>query len=179
MANFPRIQPYKTFALSEDGARTPVTAHEIVLERPVGVDLEINVAPHPVFLGRVSFSTFRGRSLLLEAGSSGDAYIFIEDWPVGDRRRKASRRRHSRTTSGHVYVVDARGEKRTTDARTFVIQTSPHYELQVELCPSAPWARHVKIKSSSDLLSIHLNASNVVFFEAATVRKAKALRRSQ
>jgi hypothetical protein len=166
MVNFRRIHPYRTFVLSEDGSRTPVAAHEIVLERPIGIDLEINLAPHPVFRGQVSFSTFRGSTLLLEAGSSGHAYLFVEDWPVGDRRRKVVGRRHSRPTAGHVYLVDALGEKRSTPARTFVIKTTAQHELQVEFCPPAPWARHVKIQSSSDLLSVHLNASNVLLFTA-------------
>lgn len=166
MGPFPRIRPYKTFVPSGGGSRVPVAAHEIVLERPVGVDLEINLAPHPTFRGQVSFSTFRGSSLLLEAGSSGHAYVFIEEWPVGDRRRKVSRRRYSRPTLGHVYLVDPRGAKKITEGRTFVIQTSPQHELLVELSPPAPWARHVKIQSSSDLLSIKLNASNIVFFAA-------------
>jgi hypothetical protein len=63
----PRIRPYKTFLVDDDdGKRTRLDAHEIVLERPIGVDLEINLAPHPRFRGRVSFSTFRGSCLVLE-----------------------------------------------------------------------------------------------------------------
>ncbi len=173
MPTFPRIRPYKTYAVSDDGSRTLVPAHEIVLERPQGIDLEINLAPHPSFRGRLSFSTFRGSSLLLEAGSSAHAYVFVEDWPVGDRRRKASHR-YSRSPVGHVYLVDARGKKTGTDARTFAIQTSERHELHLELCPSKPWARHVEIESSTGLLTIHLNASNVVQFAVEDLRRGGA-----
>jgi hypothetical protein len=165
MARFPRIRPYKTFAIAKGGKRIAISAHELALERPAGVDLEINLAPHPNFRGRVSFATYRGSSLLLEAASSGDAYVFIEDWPVGDRRRKLVRN-NARGPLVHVYLVDARGEKRVTAARSFAIRTSPDHELLVELCPAAPWARHVRIESSSGLLAIHLNAANTVFFSA-------------
>jgi hypothetical protein len=68
---FPRIRPYKTFLVDDDGKRTRLDAHEIVLERPIGVDLEINLAPHFRFRGRVSFSTFRGSCLVLEPESGG------------------------------------------------------------------------------------------------------------
>lgn len=164
MVNFPRIRPYKTFALSNAGERTPVAAHEIVLERPVGVDLEINLAPHPNRRGEVSFSTFRGSSLLLEPASSSDAYVFIEDWPVGDRRRKVTSHRYSRPTLGHVYLVDARGQKHPTPERTFAVQIADQAELHIELCPSRPWMRHIKIECSRGRLAIRLGASNVVSF---------------
>lgn len=164
MVTFPRIRPYKTFAVSKTGDRTPVAAHEIVLERPVGVDLEINLAPHPNRRGEVSFSTFRGSSLLLEPASASHAYVFIEDWPVGDRRRKVTSHRHSRPTLGHVYLVDARGQKQVTPERTFAIQIAHEAELQIELCPSRPWMRHIKIECSSGRLSIRLNAGNVISF---------------
>ena len=42
---FPCIRPYKTFLVDDDGKRTRLDAHEIVLERPIGVDLEISLAP--------------------------------------------------------------------------------------------------------------------------------------
>lgn len=128
MAAFRRIRPYKTFAVAMDGARTRVQAHEIVLERPVGIDLELDLAPHPGFRGLVAFSTFRGSSLLIEPGASNVAYLFIEDWPIGDRRRKTSRR-NSRGTLGHVYLVDSRGEKRPTADRTFVVRARHHRHL--------------------------------------------------
>jgi hypothetical protein len=32
----PRIRPYKTFLVDDDGKRTRLDAHEIVLERPIG-----------------------------------------------------------------------------------------------------------------------------------------------
>jgi hypothetical protein len=134
-----------------------------VLERPLGVDLEVNLAPHPNFRGRLTFSTFRGSSLILEAGSAGDVYVFIEDWPIGDSRRKRSRR-HSRGTLGHVYLVDSRGQKNVTPERTFTVGVSQAHELLVELCPQRPWARHVRVTSSTGRLSIHPSASNVVQF---------------
>ncbi len=166
MAAFRRIRPYKTFAIANDGSRVRIHAHELVLERPVGVDLEVNLAPHPGFRGRVSFGTFRGSALLIEPGASNVAYLFIEDWPVGDRRRKKSRS-NARGTLGHVYLVDGRGEKRATPHRAFVIELAPEHELLVEFCPPAPWARHVRISTESLELSIHLNAANIVHFGAA------------
>ncbi|NUP08804.1 MAG: hypothetical protein HOW73_22380 [Polyangiaceae bacterium] len=166
MPTFPRIRPYKTFAVAADDTRTPVRTHELVLERPVGVDLEINLAPHPGFRGQVSFSTFRGSSLIIEPAASNVAYVFIEDWPVGDRRRKIGSKLNSRGTLGHVYLVDGRWLKQATDDRTFAVEVGPGKELLIELAPRAPWARHVKISSSTDQLCIRLNASNIVMFSA-------------
>ena len=34
---YPRIRPYKTYAVDDEGARVRVDTHELVLERPVGV----------------------------------------------------------------------------------------------------------------------------------------------
>ncbi len=104
---FPRIRPYKTFLVDDDGKRRRLDAHEIVLERPIGVDLEINLAPHPRFGGRVSFSTFRGSSLVLEPESGSGLYLFIEDWPRGDRVAAGSQRAarsSSISRGGHVRV---------------------------------------------------------------------------
>ena len=82
-------------------------AHELVLERPLGIDLELNLAPHPSYRGSVTVSTFRG-NLLLEPGAGDTLYLFVEDWPRGDRRRTKVRRR-ARTPLCHIYSVDVRG----------------------------------------------------------------------
>ena len=157
---FPRIRPYKTFIVNDEGTRTRLDAHEIVLERPMGVDLEINLARHPRFRGRVSFSTFRG-SLVLEPESGGGFYLFIEDWPRGDRRRKEDRRRE-RTPLCHVYAVDARGEKTAVSARSFAIEVGRGMELKLDLTPKAPWAHHVHIQTFEGPLELRLGAANVV-----------------
>jgi hypothetical protein len=158
---FPRIRPYKTFLVEDDGRRTRLDAHEIVLERPSGVDLEINLAPHPRFRGRVSFSTFRGSSIVLEPEGGDALYLFVENWPRGDRRRKADRRRE-RTSLCHVYAVDARGEKTAISARSFAVEVGRDMELKVDLTPPAPWAHHVHIRTLDRPLEVHLNAANVV-----------------
>jgi hypothetical protein len=138
----PRIRPYKTFLIDDDRKRTRLDAHEIVLERPIGVDLEINLAPHPRFRGRVSFSTFRG-NFVLEPESGGGLYLFIENWPRDERRRKENRRRE-RTPLCHVYAVDARGQKTAISGRSFAVQVGRGLELKVDLttahshCFSAP-----------------------------------------
>ena len=164
MAALQRTPPYKTFAIAEDGARTRIEAHEIVLERPAGIDLELNLAPPPAFRGLVAFSTFRGRGLLIKPGASNLAYIFVED-RIGDRPRKTSRR-DSQGRLGHLYLVDSRGRKQPTADRTFVVQLAPRRELLVEFCPRAPWARYVEISTTKPELSIHLNAGNIVQFRA-------------
>ncbi len=158
---FPRIRPYKTFLVDDDGKRTRLDAHEIVLERPIGVDLEINRAPHPRFRGWVSFSTFRGSCLVLEPESGGGLYLFVENWPRGDHRRKDDRRR-KRTPLCHVYAVDARGEKTAISARSFVVQVGRGLELKVDLTPEGPWAHHVHIQTFDGPLALLLGAANVV-----------------
>src|SRR5580692_1631279 len=131
---FPRIRPYKTFQVDDDGERTRLDAHEIVLERRIGVDLEINLAPHPRFRGSVSFSTFRGSAFVLEPEAADGVYLFIERWPRGDRRRGEDRRR-KRTPLCHVYAVDARGKRTAVSARSFVIQVGRGLELTIDLTP--------------------------------------------
>jgi len=163
---FPRIRPYRTFAVDTDGARRRVDTYELVLERPVGVDLEINLAPHPGFRGFVAFSTFRGSALLLEAGGGNVLYLFMEDWPRGDRRRK-DERRGKRTPPCHVYTVDGRGEKNPTPDRRFAVDLGGGRELEIDLAPPAPWARHVCVRTDDGPLLLELNAANVVHVSVA------------
>jgi hypothetical protein len=158
---FPRIRPYKTFLVDDDGKRTRLDAHELVLERPIGVDLEINLAPHPRFRGWVTFSTFRGSGLVLEPESGGGLYLFIENWPRGDRRRKEDRRR-KRTPLSHVYAVGHRGEKVAISARSFVVQVGRGFELKIDVNPEGPWAHHIHIQTFDGPLALLLGASNVV-----------------
>jgi hypothetical protein len=157
----PRIRPYKTFLVDDDGKRTRMAAHEIVLERPIGIDLEINLAPHPRFRGSVSFSTFRGSGLVLEPDSASGLYLFIENWPRGDHRRREDRRRKS-TPLCHVYAVDARGEKAALSARSFAVQLGRGLELKVDLTPEGPWAHYVHISTDEHPLALRLGAANVV-----------------
>jgi hypothetical protein len=157
---YPRIRPYKTYAVDDEGARARVDTHELVLERPAGIDLEVNLAPHPNFIGQVNFSTFRGSSLLLEAGGGNVLYLFVEDWPRGDRRRKDSRAR-KRGAPGHVYTVSAGGEKNPIEARRFAVELGSA-EIEIDFTPPAPWADHVCVRSSGRPLVLRLNAANVV-----------------
>ena len=154
---FPRIQPYKTSVVDDDGKRTRLEAHEIVLERPIGVDLEVNLAPHPRFRGRVTFSTFGGAASSWSPTLAMDLHLFIENWPRGDRRRKEDRRR-KRTPLGHVYAVDARGEKSASSARSFAVQVGRGLELKVDLTPQAPWAHHVHIQTFEGPLALFPSA---------------------
>jgi hypothetical protein len=162
----PRIRPYETFVVDDDGTRTRLDAHEIVLERPTGVDLEINLAPHPRFRGGVSFSTFRGSCIVVEPEAGNGLYLFIEDWPRGDRRRKDDRRR-KRTPLCHVYAVDARGGKSAISGRSFAIDLGRGVELKVDLTPQPPWAHHVRIQTFDGALELLLGAANVVHVSVA------------
>jgi hypothetical protein len=162
---FPRIRPYKVYALGPDGSRSRIQAHELVLERPLGIDLEINLAPHPNFRGLVTFSTFRG-SLLVEPACGDLLYLFIEFWPRGDRRRKRDRRR-ARTPLCHVYRVDSRGEKQPIPDRRFAIELAHGVELEVDLTPPAPWAEHVAIQAADSAVLVQLSAANVIHVSVA------------
>lgn len=162
MANPPRIRPYKTFAERARGGPVQVIAHELVLERPASVDLEVNLAPHPTFKGWVSFATFRGLSLTIEAASAGHAYLFIEDKPVNRRRPRDLS--SSAALRQYTYLVDGRGLKAVTDYTSFIVRLGRGRDLHIDFAPRSPWARHILVESSTGKLSAHLNASNVVFF---------------
>ena len=179
---FPRIEPYGTHAIVGE-ERTPVEAHELVLERPFGVDLEVNLAPHPGYTGFITFSTFRGH-LVLEAGAANELCLYLEDWPAGHRRR-TSKRRWKRPTLGHLYAVDARGEKRPIPHRKFAIDVGLSADLELDFTPQPPLARHVCIRSDHTPLTVVLNASNVIhvsvdtrIWGAKASRKRTAKRRS-
>ena len=171
---YPQVRPYKTWVVDDAGARALIDPHELVLERPLGVDLHVNLAPHPTFAGRVTLSTFRG-SLLLEPSAGDELHLFIEDWPRGDRRRKPDRR-CMRSALGHVYTVNARGQKTAIAARTFVIDLGDGLELELAFTPPAPCAHHVRVRSREGALSIHLNAANVVHVSADRPHRPRAPR---
>lgn len=163
MTKPPRIRPYKTFAVSGDGERTPIRAHEVVLERAHGVDLELNLAPPLGFRGFLSFATFRGCGITIEPAAANLAYLFVENWPADDQRRKSARRR-SRGSILHAYLTDSRGEKQPTDQRAFVVQIAPNSELHINFRPRAPWADHIEVSTPKAELLIRLNAGNIVMF---------------
>lgn len=52
-----RISPYKAYSLDAQGRRTPLEAHGVVIELRPGIEVEINLAPHPNFLGRLPMTT--------------------------------------------------------------------------------------------------------------------------
>jgi hypothetical protein len=167
MPNWPRIRPYKTFAVSGRGALREVKAYELTLERPASVatggDLEINLAPHPTFKGWVSFATFRSGGLTIEPASSSHAYLLLHDMPIQKRHRRPAAS-PSRGSRQHVYLVDATGRKTTTTRTTYIVRLGRGRDLRIDLAPLAPWASHVMVESSTGKLSVHLNAGNVIFF---------------
>jgi len=119
-----------------------------------------------------SFSTFRGHCLLLEPEAGNGLFLFIEDWPRGDHRRKEDRRR-KRTPLGHVYAVDGRGEKTAISARSFVIEVGKGMELKLDLAPGAPWASHVHIQTFDGPVEIRLASANVVQVSVAGGARVK------
>lgn len=156
-----RCAPYTTYAIGDNGERTRLRAHGLVLERPMGVDLAIDIAPPPTLRGHVGFSTFHG-SFVLEPGGGDVVYLFMEDWPRGDPRRGV-RRDGRRTPLGHVYAVNARGEKSAIPHRSFSVELREDLELRIDLAPPAPWARHVCVFCEVAPLAISLRAANVFF----------------
>jgi hypothetical protein len=158
---FPRCRPAPVWAVDAEGGRARVVAHELVLERPVGPDLEVNLAPHPIHRGSISLGTFRGtRALLLEPAAGNVLYVYLDAWPPGDPRRKRTRR-GARTPLCHVYAVNARGEKRAISARRFAVELAGG-ELEIDFTPPAPWAQHVLVRSERAGIVVRLGAANIV-----------------
>jgi len=52
-----RVPPYKAFVLDSTGARVPLVGTAIVIELSPGVEVELNLAPHPAFAGRLVLMT--------------------------------------------------------------------------------------------------------------------------
>jgi hypothetical protein len=54
----PRISPpYRAYSLDARGNRTPLEAHGVVIELRPGIEIEVNLAPHPNFRGRLPVHT--------------------------------------------------------------------------------------------------------------------------
>jgi hypothetical protein len=77
---FPRLDPpYKAYALGANGARQPLDAHGIVIELRPGIEVEMELAPHPGFAGHlILFTPPRSRmKRLYDAGKVDDfAVVF-------------------------------------------------------------------------------------------------------
>ena len=55
---FPRIAPpYRVFVLRPNGGRQPLDAQSIIVELQPGIEVEIDLAPHPNFAGNLIIST--------------------------------------------------------------------------------------------------------------------------
>jgi hypothetical protein len=82
--------PYKAYAVSADGNRTPLDAHSIVVELGAGAELELDLAPHPNFDGELSIragpeqslehmqQTGSYPSLVVRAGAANALLVSVE-----------------------------------------------------------------------------------------------------
>jgi hypothetical protein len=51
MKAYPTVPPYKVFVLGKNGKREPLEARALVVELQPGIEVELNLAPHPGFAG--------------------------------------------------------------------------------------------------------------------------------
>ena len=52
-----RCQPYKLFVLGSNGSRTRIEAKDLIVELRPGVEVQIDLAPHPNFEGELVLET--------------------------------------------------------------------------------------------------------------------------
>ncbi len=100
---FPRIAPYRCFSLSSSGVRTPLEAHGVVVQLAPGIEVQIDLAPHPAFEGQLCLVTpsFRNMKRRYGEGKVDDfAVMFgaanvLHVW-VNRRNKRRSRRSRGR-----------------------------------------------------------------------------------
>jgi hypothetical protein len=71
--------PYKAYALRADGTRRPLDAHGIVVELRPGIEVELDLAPHPAFAGHLTLLTPPSRRMkrLYDEGKVDDFAVLF------------------------------------------------------------------------------------------------------
>ncbi len=87
--------PYRTRLVSADGTETPVDAHGIIIELGPGLELDLDLAPHPNHAGglvicagpSLSLAELEKgglySSLAVRPGASNVIHVFVERHPWG------------------------------------------------------------------------------------------------
>ncbi len=96
-----RGAPYRVYALDAGGNRTPIQAYGIVIELRSGIEMEVDLAPHPNFSGQLVLMTPATSNMKAEYdagnlddfavsfGSSNVLHVLVE-------RRQRKKRRTAR-----------------------------------------------------------------------------------
>ena len=65
-----RTEPYKVYVLRSNGVKERIDAQDIIVELRPGVEVQLNLAPHPAFAGQLTIVTppYRRMKRLYDAG---------------------------------------------------------------------------------------------------------------